>query len=102
MSVINKATGAPRFTPAAPAPAAPISEPTKPKRGGGHQRPSKSPLSLDNDLARVRVRDWLSYLGNLSASAFYVRLHHGLVPAPCGHDPRPYWTARVVREFLSK
>jgi len=86
---------------ASPAPAAPTL--TKPKRvGGGHQKPATTLPILDADETRVRVKHWLALLGGLSASAFYARLDRGLIPEPCGHDPRPFWRARVVREFLSK
>lgn len=76
---------------------------TKLKRaGGGHQKPATTLPLLDNDLTRVRIRHWLALLGGLSASAFYARLDRGSIPEPCGRDPRPFWRAKVVREFLAK
>ncbi|NPT54909.1 hypothetical protein [Paraburkholderia elongata] len=69
------------------------------KRVNGHQKP-KTPPSLDIPDARIRVAHFLMLLGELSASAFYARLRIGRVPKPCGYDPRPYWRAEIVREFL--
>ncbi len=65
---------------------------------------------LAADGTRVRVRHWLSLLGGLSASAFYVRLAKGEIPQPCGYDGnslsvkrgRPYWRAAVVRAHLAQ
>lgn len=94
-------------TPAAAAPSLTTSTTpaptTKPKRlGGGHQRPAAYLPPLDVDESRIRVSHWLALLGGLSASAFYARLDRGWIPEPCGKDPRPFWRARVVREFLAK
>lgn len=80
----------------------PFTASTPSKRKRIHQLPKPiTPELLAIDDARVRISHWLFLLGGISASTFYVRLEAGKIPAPCGHDPKPFWRAQVVREYLA-
>ncbi|MFM0500342.1 hypothetical protein [Paraburkholderia caffeinilytica] len=40
------------------------------------------------------------YLLDCSYSTVFKRLARGHIPAPTGHDPRPYWSNEVIRQHL--
>jgi hypothetical protein len=48
---------------------------------------------------RLRLQH-LMYLLNCPRSTLFKKLKAGLIPAPTGHDPRPYWSNEVIRKHL--
>jgi hypothetical protein len=67
----------------------------------GPKVPAK-PVSADylNGPGCVRVQH-LMYLYNRSHSAINRKIREGRIPAPTGHDPRPYWSNEVIRQHLN-
>lgn len=49
---------------------------------------------------RLRVCNLMAVLG-LSRASVYARMGDGRLPAPDGHDGRPYWNTSTVRAYLS-
>ena len=43
----------------------------------------------------------LMYLYGCSQSAIYHKIRDGYLPAPTGHDPRPWWSNETIRKHLS-
>jgi len=42
----------------------------------------------------------LMYLLDCSRSTVFKKLKRGHIPAPTGHDPRPFWSNEVIRQHL--
>jgi hypothetical protein len=43
----------------------------------------------------------LMYLFDCSYSAVFRKIGKGYLPAPTGHDPRPWWSNEVIRKHLA-
>ena len=72
---------------------------TAPKKRNGNTRPLPLPFELEN-CGRLRVGHLLTVFG-ISAPEFYKRIKDGAIPVHDGRDPRPYWNAKTVRDFLA-
>jgi hypothetical protein len=73
-------------------------KPAKRKRSG-NTRPRPLLFALDQPGVRVRVGHWLALL-DVSAPTFHKMRVGAHVPAPDGHDPRPYWHGQTVQAFM--
>lgn len=68
-------------------------------RNAGHTRARPLSGSLEQP-GRVRVANWLALL-NIGHSAFYERRKTNSIPCADGHDPRPFWDTKTVRDYLA-
>lgn len=78
-------------------------DPAKLKRAPRHHHSGAKPLPVANialdQKGILRVGHLLTLL-SLTSTKFYSRLNAGLIPPPCGNDGRPFWTTRVVSDYL--
>ncbi|MGF6905326.1 hypothetical protein [Paraburkholderia sp. GAS348] len=68
------------------------------KTRNGNTRPLPLPFPDLHQCGRLRTGHLLTVFG-VSAPEFYKRQKGGLLPAPDGRDPRPYWEASTIRKF---
>lgn len=74
------------------------------RRNGHSKARSVNAILLDIDETRLRVGHLMTLL-RVSHSAFYARLHKGLIPSPDGYlaqTKAPYWRAATVRNLFPK
>lgn len=75
--------------------------PAKPESTAGAYRVRAKAVSAEYLAGPGSLRvQHLMYLFNCSRSTVFKRLERGCIPAPTGHDPRPYWSTEVIRQHL--
>ncbi|WP_109482478.1 hypothetical protein [Paraburkholderia sp. C35] len=72
---------------------------TEAKKRTGTTQPK--PVTVDLNQPGILRVGHLLYLLKMTPNPFYRKLKAGILPAPSGRDPRPYWTHEVIRAYLN-